>query len=117
MQQNAPYAWQQLTELVALAIGVNATYNEVQEAYYEYDGAVVTRFDPVRNDGEAVRLARREDISVKMRDNYVIASPESHVEISALEWDSMNDGDSMKSYRLAVCRAVLLKYEAIKAGV
>lgn len=108
----AAYAWQQLTELVAAVVGVPLVWHECLDEYSDKRNGAA--FDPVRVNRDAERLALERGILVHMRDGFTVASfSYGGAEFMIAEHDSYNDGDAFKSFRLAVCRAILQQGEVV----
>lgn len=113
-QRRPPFAWQQLTELVAEAMGVLIMWHECLNEYSNLlNGA---SFDPVRVTHQAATLAQERGIKVEVGKGVTVASfSYDGVEFMIAEYDHYNDGDEMKSFRLAVCRAILQQAEVMKS--
>lgn len=113
-QTKPPFAWQQLTELVAAAVGVPLVWHECLDEYSDKRNGAA--FDPVRETKHAERLAVERGLTVHVKTGFTVASfPLEGGEGMAAEYDQLNGGDSDKSYRLAVCRAILLQHEVMKS--
>lgn len=107
----AAYAWQQLTELVAAVVGVPLVWHECLDEYSDKRNGAA--FDPVRVDEHASMLAHARRITVRRELGYALASFSfGGAEFMIAEYDQYNDGDALKSFRLAVCRAILQQAEA-----
>lgn len=102
-----PQSWQELTELVAIAIGLPLV--KTPSGYY-VDSEGVT-FDPVRDDADNRKLAIMQELSIKHSSAYTIASPLGFPELYCIEYNEANDDNACKAARLAVCHAVLKKVE------
>lgn len=108
----AAYAWQQLTELVALAAGIPVTFDAAGNVYRDLDGGT---FDPVRDNGEAAGMAIQRGLTVRAAPGLTVAAfTHAGGELTVAEYDHFNDGDPMTSFRLAVCRAILQQAEVLK---
>lgn len=94
--------WRQLTEEIAAVLGVELVWHEALDEYSRKDNGAA--FDPVRVDAQAARLADLRGIRVKSRAGYTLAQ---YGVFSIAEYDKFNNGDPFKSFRLAICRAVL----------
>lgn len=106
------YAWRQLTEAVALAAKIPVAYDEVEGRYVDADGG---KFDPVRDDACAAGLAICKGLTVSAAAGFTLASfKHDGDEYVVSEYDRFNDGDTMLSFRRAVCRAIIQRDEVLK---
>jgi hypothetical protein len=99
--------WQQLTELVASAIGLPVRYDTLEEVFYDEDDNV---FDPVRDDGDCFRLAVVRRVAICPSFGFSIAIPPVKLAEPLCIHEAHGD-DPMAATRIAVCRSVLLNYQ------
>lgn len=109
LSEKAAHDWRELTERVAKAAAIPVEFCDPANVYRDADGG---QFDPVRDDGEAARLAIRQGINIETGPGFVLGTFRRGLSLVIhAEYDKNNDGDSMTSYRLAVCGAVLQQYK------
>lgn len=109
VSEKAAHDWRELTERVAKAAAIPVEFCDDTNVYRDKDGE---QFDPVRDDGEAARLMVRQGINMECGHGFALASFRRGLSLVIhAEYDKNNDGDSMTSYRLAVCGAVLQQYK------
>lgn len=102
----------ELLELAAKAAGVPIVFNQFMRypALFtgaEKDGDPVIPWNPLEDDGDALRLAVRLRLQVQPRNKTVAAIQYAHVEAPpmALEFYELYDGDELAATRRAIVRA------------
>lgn len=105
------YAWQQLTEDVARLLGEPIEWMPALDSYIKRNSVGYASFDPVRDTTQAIRLAVKNHIVIRPCILHVEAYPSYYPDLKVAERYDYEDGDEMKSVRLAVCRAYIAARE------
>lgn len=99
----------ELIELAAKAAGITGTWH--RSGYVAYSGWSSSIFDPLNDDGDALRLAVKLKISIVVNGVFVHAEMH-HCEIGDLgfmeENAYRNGGDMMKATRVVITRAAAM---------